>query len=526
MKCPNEGCSKELSVQNLAAHNNTCEHALLKCKYATYGCAFVGSRKDMAKHDDACNIGGVGVLVEKIRSLEASLAALQTTVGDVAERSAQSGNMALTQVQTLSANIARDRAIGPHSALNMVKLFVKSVVTPVYWQNDRQLWHAVVGSEEGLAYYRTCVHAAPTLLILACGVYKGLNDMWRMKVAVGDEVSIEQMNTVFYAFLTSSSSALFLLTAAFCVRGKPSNLVVFKEHTYRIGIPMLPSEIQMSFSHVVAQVTSVASVYLILMGLRVVAESTNGLLHMPLPFFPGLYCSELLVFGAVAISTVGAPNISVGVVNCNAINDAVTAPSHANNHFGNDGTGPRSKVKFLLREGWVFGTILFALGPIATIDALMLYHVPSGFMKKSGEGSGVGDDRGNFEFMYGLSVVLRLGITLGAQSTIPMEDRVPILGGYSNASTSALVTHLLKNVGLVTAISGFYDLVDRYCFQEGKSMRNTLVAILHAQHIPVSTPAESAARNELNRTAKLKCVRLQVMFVLHVCVMVGLFIMI
>ena len=72
--CPFRGCGAVLRIADLASHEAACPHVRVRCRYADWGCDWVGRRSDLADHDaNACEFrGGLGVLTERFRQHDAS----------------------------------------------------------------------------------------------------------------------------------------------------------------------------------------------------------------------------------------------------------------------------------------------------------------------------------------------------------------------------------------------------------------------------------------------------------------------
>ncbi|KAL3826763.1 hypothetical protein ACHAXA_000589 [Cyclostephanos tholiformis] len=67
--CQFRGCGMRLRLRDHAAHESICTHAGVGCRYADWGCRWVGRRMDLAGHDaNDCEFRtGLGVLVDRLR---------------------------------------------------------------------------------------------------------------------------------------------------------------------------------------------------------------------------------------------------------------------------------------------------------------------------------------------------------------------------------------------------------------------------------------------------------------------------
>lgn len=53
--CPYDDCNEELPLGELAAHEKSCPHLQLKCRYEPFGCAWTGKESDLSRHEtDEC----------------------------------------------------------------------------------------------------------------------------------------------------------------------------------------------------------------------------------------------------------------------------------------------------------------------------------------------------------------------------------------------------------------------------------------------------------------------------------------
>lgn len=71
--CPYVGCNKELRIGLLKSHEASCMYVRMRCRYADWGCEWVGKKMELEDHEHhECEFkGGLGNLVEKFRGLDA-----------------------------------------------------------------------------------------------------------------------------------------------------------------------------------------------------------------------------------------------------------------------------------------------------------------------------------------------------------------------------------------------------------------------------------------------------------------------
>lgn len=123
--CPFRGCGATLKIADLASHEASCIHVRMMCKYADWGCDWVGRRYDLAYHDgNECDFrGGLGVLTERFRQRDSS------TRRAMQQHHARIGS--LGQMLTLhSRQIAMSRARNPWNVLDVLSLTYEASLFP------------------------------------------------------------------------------------------------------------------------------------------------------------------------------------------------------------------------------------------------------------------------------------------------------------------------------------------------------------------------------------------------------------
>lgn len=82
--CQYEGCNAQLSLNQVAIHEQTCLFVPIKCRYASFGCEWKGTRQTLIEHEATCSLMQVSSLVEQFRQTRAdhghALNHLQTRV--------------------------------------------------------------------------------------------------------------------------------------------------------------------------------------------------------------------------------------------------------------------------------------------------------------------------------------------------------------------------------------------------------------------------------------------------------------
>lgn len=77
INCPNLGCTHKLKHYDVISHLETCEHALLPCKYKNIGCKCMVKRTDITKHEEEADKAHMHLALDVIASLQDSNSGLE-----------------------------------------------------------------------------------------------------------------------------------------------------------------------------------------------------------------------------------------------------------------------------------------------------------------------------------------------------------------------------------------------------------------------------------------------------------------
>ena len=69
--CQYEGCNVQLSLTQVAVHEQSCVFVPIKCRYASFGCDWKGTRQTLSQHETTCPLMQVSELVQQFRQLRA-----------------------------------------------------------------------------------------------------------------------------------------------------------------------------------------------------------------------------------------------------------------------------------------------------------------------------------------------------------------------------------------------------------------------------------------------------------------------
>jgi hypothetical protein len=123
--CPFRGCGATMRIGSLVEHERACPHVRLACRYADWGCDWIGMRKDVAEHDmTSCEFrGGLGKLTERFRQHDAYA---RMTMGRHSARI----DAAESMIAMHSRRILEGRARNPWNVLDVLSLTYEACLFP------------------------------------------------------------------------------------------------------------------------------------------------------------------------------------------------------------------------------------------------------------------------------------------------------------------------------------------------------------------------------------------------------------
>jgi hypothetical protein len=162
----------------LQEHESQCAFEQLKCRYATFGCPWIGRRGDLTAHEaQDCSLHKVAVLVDKFRELELDHANRLNMVQ-------QQTTGALHMLHVYRQNAQRDLLKSTTNLFDIVQyVHVLSCATQHFLQT-KERWHPFFRSNEGRGAITNFLVLLPT--ILSCGVTAllGIRNLPRLLIAL------------------------------------------------------------------------------------------------------------------------------------------------------------------------------------------------------------------------------------------------------------------------------------------------------------------------------------------------------
>jgi hypothetical protein len=114
--CRYDGCpEKHLRLSMIAAHEQTCQHIPVRCRYAMYGCTWTGKRGMIQDHEqNSCRLTPIGPFVEQFRQLKAE-------VSGRSEMAAQQAVGAVRMQAIIRQSLARDQIKSAFDILHLLQ---------------------------------------------------------------------------------------------------------------------------------------------------------------------------------------------------------------------------------------------------------------------------------------------------------------------------------------------------------------------------------------------------------------------
>lgn len=159
--CPFRGCGAELRIGLLKAHEATCPYMRMRCRFADWGCDWVGQRKFIEDHDaHQCEFrGGLGKLVERYRQCDAH-------TGHVLHHhhmqiGASSQMLALHSRQMM---LLRNKNAG--NVVDVFQLAYEASLFPGRFCAMREMWISLIGQHDAQCLVCNIMLLTPSLILI------------------------------------------------------------------------------------------------------------------------------------------------------------------------------------------------------------------------------------------------------------------------------------------------------------------------------------------------------------------------
>lgn len=159
--CPFRGCGAELRIGLLKAHEESCPYMRMRCRFADWGCDWVGQRKFTEDHDaNQCEFrGGLGKLVERYRQCDAHTGhALHQHYLQIA---ATSQMLSLHSRQMM---LIRNRNAG--NVFDILQLAYEASLFPGRFCGMREVWMSLIGQHDAQCLGCNIMLFIPSMVLL------------------------------------------------------------------------------------------------------------------------------------------------------------------------------------------------------------------------------------------------------------------------------------------------------------------------------------------------------------------------
>jgi len=187
VSCLYQGCTAQLPLNQVAAHEQSCVFVPLKCRYATFGCDWKGTRQTLAEHEATCSLMQVSGLVQQFRQTRAdheqALSHLQSRVRGVTLNGScgwyTTSAVNSTLAPFLSLQIAASNAMMElHASLirrlqkrnyhpgDILDLIYTATCTPAQFIYTKDVWRSLTACRLSRGFLCNVLTLLPTTLLV------------------------------------------------------------------------------------------------------------------------------------------------------------------------------------------------------------------------------------------------------------------------------------------------------------------------------------------------------------------------
>ena len=172
--CPFAGCGVSMPIGQLKEHEAGCGMMRMRCRYADWGCKWVGKRGDLPAHEaDHCEFArGLGVLVERYRQSDAAHNNILHQHHLQLHATSQMLHMQGQRLMTLGADRGQRN---PGNFFNVADLAYKACCFPLRLRHSKDSWGLMLSCKT--ARKRNCnvlLLAPSTVLVLKVALHGGI----------------------------------------------------------------------------------------------------------------------------------------------------------------------------------------------------------------------------------------------------------------------------------------------------------------------------------------------------------------
>jgi hypothetical protein len=174
-----EGCPEQLKLPLVTDHEKDCPYAKMKCRYATFGCPWTGTRGQLPAHEtEDCHLARVRTLVDQIRHLKLD----HSNRLDIVQQQAM-GSMRMMNVHR--QNLQRDQLKSTVNVFDLVQYCHVITCSTPHFLFTKDKWLSLFRSNEGRAAVINFLVLLPTMILCATTASLGLRDLLKLFDAQG-----------------------------------------------------------------------------------------------------------------------------------------------------------------------------------------------------------------------------------------------------------------------------------------------------------------------------------------------------
>jgi len=232
--CPFVGCNEELPISNLKSHEATCPHMRIRCRYAEWGCEWVGKKRDLPDHDAReCNFrGGLGKLVERFRQGDAK-------AGHILQQHHMQISATSQMLSLHSRQLMMMRGRNAGNLVDVAGLAMEVSLFPGRFSAMREIWSGMVNQLEARCMVCNGMLLVPSLLLVLRVFLRGFQLISGLRI---ETLSENEAYFVADAVLLSNIVVMLgiLCVACFFIDGKGSTgWTIYNIRNFIPGQPIL-----------------------------------------------------------------------------------------------------------------------------------------------------------------------------------------------------------------------------------------------------------------------------------------------
>ena len=159
--CPFRGCGAELRIGLLKAHEATCHYMRMRCRFADWGCDWVGQRKFIEDHaTHQCEFrGGLGKLVERYRQCDAH-------TGHVLHHHHMQIGASRQMLALHSRQMMLLRNKNAGNVVDVFQLAYEASLFPGRFCAMREMWISLIGQHDAQCLVCNIMLLTPSLILI------------------------------------------------------------------------------------------------------------------------------------------------------------------------------------------------------------------------------------------------------------------------------------------------------------------------------------------------------------------------